>query len=178
MSIKALAVFCGSQNGKNTLYAQQAKTLGRLLAENGVALIYGGGKNGLMGSVADGAMAAGGAVHGIIPQLLTRFENQHTEITELVIVEDMHVRKRSLYERCDAALILPGGFGTLDELFEILTWNQLSIHNKKVFLLNTAGFYDHLLAHLHKMEEEGMLYTKVSEQVLVMETPEEMMQYI
>ncbi|GAA4337007.1 TIGR00730 family Rossman fold protein [Flaviaesturariibacter amylovorans] len=178
MSLRSLAIFCGSKNGNNPLFVQHAQALGRMLAERGVALIYGGGRNGLMGAAADSVMSAGGKVHGIIPQHLRQWEHQHNDITELVVVEDMHVRKRTLYERCDAALILPGGFGTLDELFEILTWNQLSLHNKKVFLLNSAGFYDHLLAHLRTMQEEGFLYTNIEEQVIVLASPEEMEQHL
>ncbi|RYY97958.1 MAG: TIGR00730 family Rossman fold protein [Chitinophagaceae bacterium] len=178
MPLRSLAIFCGSKNGNNPLFVEHARALGRALAERGVALIYGGGRNGLMGAVADSAMGAGGAVHGVIPQHLAQFEHQHEAITELVVVEDMHVRKRTLYERCDAALILPGGFGTLDELFEILTWNQLSLHNKKVFLLNSAGFYDHLLAHLRTMQDEGFLYTRIEDQVIVLQGPEEMEQHL
>jgi uncharacterized protein (TIGR00730 family) len=178
MELKALAVFCGSKNGNNPAFRNDAERIGKLLASRGVSLIYGGGRNGLMGASADGAMAGGGTVRGVIPQVLTQFEHQHTDITELVVVEDMHIRKRTLYEMCDAALILPGGFGTLDELFEILTWNQLSIHNKQVFLLNTAGFYDHLIAHVRKMQEEGFLYTKIEEQIIVLQQPQDIERYL
>jgi uncharacterized protein (TIGR00730 family) len=178
MKYKALAIFCGSKNGNNPAYRADAEALATLLAKSGITLIYGGGRNGLMGASADSAMAAGGAVRGVIPQALTTFEHHHTDITELTIVEDMHVRKRTLYNMCDGALILPGGFGTLDELFEILTWNQLSIHNKPVFLLNTAGFYDHLLAHIRKMNEEGFLYTKIDEQLIVLNSPGDMGPYL
>ena len=129
-----------------------------MLAKYGVELIYGGGRNGLMGVVADTVMDAGGIVRGVIPQVLIEWEHQHENISELLVVEDMHVRKRKMYELCDAAIILPGGFGTLDELFEILTWNQLSIHDKKIFILNTEGFYDHLASHLEHADREGFLY--------------------
>src|SRR5689334_21081221 len=145
MPIRSLAIFCGSKMGKNPLYQQHAEALGKLLADAGVELIFGGGKNGLMGASADSAMAAGGTVRGVIPEVLRAWEHQHTGISELLVVEDMHVRKRKLYDLSDGAIILPGGFGTLDELFEMLTWNQLSIHDKKIFLSNTAGFYDHLV---------------------------------
>ncbi|RYZ23330.1 MAG: TIGR00730 family Rossman fold protein [Chitinophagaceae bacterium] len=178
MQLKALAVFCGSKNGNNPAYRADAEAIGTLLAQRGVSLIYGGGRNGLMGASADGAMAGGGTVRGVIPQVLTQWEHQHTDITELVVVEDMHVRKRTLYEMCDAALVLPGGFGTLDELFEILTWNQLSIHNKQVFLLNTAGFYDHLMAHVQKMFEEGFLYTRPDEQIILLQQPRDIESYL
>jgi len=178
MKVTSLAVFCGSKDGKNPAYRNEAEAIGRLLAGRGVALIYGGGRNGLMGAAADGAMQNGGTVRGVIPQVLTQWEHQHTDITELMVVEDMHIRKRTLYEMCDAAIILPGGYGTLDELFEILTWNQLSIHNKMVFLLNTAGFYDHLIAHARRMQEEGFLYTAIEEQIIILEKAEDILQHI
>src|SRR6478609_1648250 len=153
--INKLAIFCGSKTGANELYAQHAQELGKILGKHSVELIYGGGKKGLMGIVADTVMQAGGIVRGVIPKVLTEWEHQHDNISELVVVDDMHIRKRKMYELCDAAIILPGGFGTLDELFEIVTWNQLSIHDKKIFILNTAGFYDPLLTHMHHLEKEG-----------------------
>jgi uncharacterized protein (TIGR00730 family) len=107
-----------------------------------------------MGCVANGVLEKGGRVIGIIPELLTGWERQHDGITELIVVENMHVRKRMLYEKADAAIILPGGFGTMDELFELLTWNQLSIHDKPVFILNSGGFYDALLQHMQIMMQE------------------------
>jgi uncharacterized protein (TIGR00730 family) len=113
---------------------QKRQRLAVILADNQVELIYGGGKKGLMGVVADTVMEKGGIVRGVIPQVLIEWEHQHENISELVVTDDMHLRKRKMYELCDAAIILPGGFGTLDELFEILTWNQLSIHDKKVFV--------------------------------------------
>ena len=131
-----------------------------------------------MGCVADAIMAKGGIVRGVIPQLLIEWESQHNEISELMIVDDMHQRKRKMYELCDAALILPGGFGTLDELFELLTWNQLSLHDKKVFILNSGGFYNHLLAHLQLLTDEGFLYGKLEEQITVLNEPEELLKYM
>ena len=168
-----LAIFCGSKTGSNEAYAEAAGALAHILADEGVELIYGGGKNGLMGIVADGVMGKGGTVRGVIPQVLMNWESQHEGITELLIVEDMHLRKRKIYELCDGAIILPGGFGTLDELFEILTWNQLSIHDKKIFILNTANFYDHLIAHLHHMQSEGFLYGELLSCLTVLNEPEE-----
>src|SRR5688500_17235319 len=125
MAIRSLAIFCGSKTGVNKLYMQQATELGKILAENNVTVIDGGGKKGLMGCIADTALQYGGIVRGVMPKGLVEKEHQHDTLTELMIVEDMHQRKRKLYELCDAALILPGGFGTLDEMFEIITWNQL-----------------------------------------------------
>jgi len=171
--INKVAIFCGSRFGTNNIYIEHARSLAGIFAENKIELIYGGGKNGLMGIVADTVMEKGGIVRGVIPQILINWESQHKNISELVVVEDMHVRKRKLYDLCDAAVILPGGFGTLDELFEILTWNQLSIHDKKIFVLNSAGFYDHLIAHLKHLETEAFLYGKLSEVLTVLSEPEE-----
>ena len=178
MALQSIAVFCGSKNGKNPLFAQQAARLGTLIAQHHYTMIYGGGKNGLMGCVADACMAAGGTVRGIIPNRLIEWETQHTGISELTVVEDMHQRKRMMYELCDAAVILPGGFGTLDELFEMVTWNGLALHDKKVFLLNSGGFYNHLLQHLQLLQDEGFLYTNLQEQMVILNTPEEIKNYL
>jgi uncharacterized protein (TIGR00730 family) len=171
MELKSIAVFCGSKNGNNPLYVQHATLLGNLLAENNVCLIYGGGNNGLMGWVANGVLEKNGRVIGIIPELLNKWERQHDGITELIVVENMHVRKRMLYEKADAAIILPGGFGTLDELFEMLTWNQLSIHDKPVYILNSGGFYDAMLLHMQRMMEEGFLYNPLEKVITVLSEP-------
>lgn len=176
--INKLAIFCGSKTGSNPLYEQQAKVLAEILAEQKIELIYGGGKSGLMGVVANSVLAKSGIVRGVIPQVLVDWEHQHDEISELFVVDDMHVRKRKLYDLCDGAIILPGGFGTLDELFEILTWNQLSIHDKKIFILNSGGFYNHLLAHLQLLSEEGFLYGKLEEKLTVLNAPEDLEQYL
>ncbi len=178
MKIQSIAIFCGSKAGKDPVFVQHASELGKILAANGVTLIFGGGRNGLMGAAADSVMKYGGTVRGVIPQVLIEWEHQHENISELLVVEDMHVRKRKLYELCDAALILPGGFGTLDELFEILTWNQLSIHDKKIFILNSAGFYDHLLAHLQKLQEQDFLYGDLPEQFTVLNEPADMVEHL
>jgi len=172
--IKKLAIFCGSRNGNHPKYAEEARALAGLLARYRVELIYGGGRNGLMGVVADTVMEQGGTVRGVIPQVLIEWEHQHENISELLVVEDMHVRKRKMYELCDAAIILPGGFGTLDELFEILTWNQLSIHDKKIFILNTEGFYDHQVAHLQHAEREGFLYGELKDLLTVIREAKEL----
>ena len=178
MKIQALAIFCGSKNGNRPVYREHAIELGKILAAQGKTLIYGGGKNGLMGAAADSAMESGGTVRGVIPHILTQWEHQHENISELLVVEDMHVRKRKIYEMCDAAIILPGGFGTLDELFEILTWNQLSIHDKKIFIMNSEGFYDHLLAHLRHLADNGFLYGELAEQFTVLKEPSDLLQYL
>ena len=178
MTIQSLAVFCGSKNGTNQLYTEHAAALGKLMAENTIRLIYGGGSAGIMGTIADNVMRYGGKVTGIIPKILLAWEVQHKHITELIVSDDMHIRKKTLYSLCDAALILPGGFGTLDELFEIVTWNQLSIHDKPVFILNTAGFYNHLILHIQKMREEEFLYEKGEKVIRIIDSPAELLNYI
>ncbi|MFT3981985.1 MAG: TIGR00730 family Rossman fold protein [Ferruginibacter sp.] len=178
MHIHAIAVFCGSKTGKNILFEQHTKTLGHILAEKNITLIYGGGNKGLMAAVANAVLEKKGKVIGIIPKVLTEWEHQHDGLTELHIVETMHVRKQMLYEKCDAAVILPGGYGTLDEVFEMLTWNQLSIHNKRIFILNTDGFYDALIAHMKKMQEEGFLYGNHEEKMTILQVPEDILQYL
>lgn len=176
--INKLAIFCGSKNGNNPLYEQHAVVLADLLAEKKVELIYGGGKTGLMGVVANTVLKKRGIVRGVIPKVLVDWEHQHDEISELFVVEDMHVRKRKLYELCDGAIILPGGFGTLDEFFETLTWNQLSIHDKKIFIMNSGGFYNHLLAHMKLLSDEGFLYGELEEKFVVLNEPEELEGYL
>ncbi|MEO6915580.1 MAG: TIGR00730 family Rossman fold protein [Chitinophagaceae bacterium] len=156
--IKSVAVFCGSRLGNNPLFAQHAGELGKLIAILNIKLVYGGGKKGLMGIVADAVLKHAGAVIGIIPKVLVEWEQQHEGLTELAIVPDMHSRKKMMYESCDAAIVLAGGFGTLDELFEMITWNQLKIHDKRIYFLNSGGYYNHLISHLKQMDREGFLY--------------------
>ncbi|MEO5647944.1 MAG: TIGR00730 family Rossman fold protein [Chitinophagaceae bacterium] len=171
MSIKSLAVFCGSKTGNNPLYVEHAKQLGYILAEKNITLVYGGSTKGIMGALANAALEKKGKVIGVMPKVLVEWEHQHMGLTELHEVADMHVRKALIYEKCDAALILPGGFGTLDEFFEMLTWNQLTIHDKKIFVLNSAGFYDHLIAHMKKLEEEKFLYESAVERMTIVNEP-------
>ncbi|MEO6405351.1 MAG: TIGR00730 family Rossman fold protein [Ferruginibacter sp.] len=178
MQIKSLAVFCGSKTGNNPVFAHHAKTLGHLLAENKINIIYGGGNKGLMGAIANAALEKNGNVIGIIPKLLTEAEHQHDGLNELHIVDTMHMRKQMIYEKADAAIILPGGFGTLDEVFEILTWNQLSIHIKKIFFLNSGGFYHHLLAHIHMMQDENFLYGHVEDKMTILHEPAELIPFL
>lgn len=173
-NFNSLAVFCGSKTGSNPVFGADAVVLGHWLAEHGIRLVYGGGSAGLMGIVADAVLEKGGRVTGIIPSLLLEWEVQHRALTELIIAEDMHQRKKELYSRCDAALVLPGGFGTLDELFEIITWNQLTIHDKPIFILNSAGFYDALLQHIERMKKEGFLYQEAIDKIQVIKTVEEL----
>src|SRR6201986_4498839 len=173
MNIESVAVFCGSHSGKNPLFTQHVKELGKLLAMLKVKLVYGGGHKGLMGTLADAVLAHEGRIMGIIPELLISWEHQHKGLTELAVVPDMHTRKKMMYDRCDAAVVLPGGFGTLDEFFEMLTWNQLKIHSKKIFVLNSGGFYNHLHNHLRQMEKEDFLYEVLEQRMIFCETPVE-----
>ena len=177
MAIQSLAVFCGSKNGNKPVFKLHAEQLGKLMAEKNVKLIYGGGSAGIMGIIADSVMQYGGNVTGIIPKILLEWEVQHRSITELIIADDMHTRKKTIYSLCDAALILPGGFGTLDELFEIVTWNQLTIHDKHIFILNSGGFYNHLLQHIQLMKEENFLYEEAIKRISVIEDPAELVTY-
>ena len=174
MKIRSMVVFCGSQSGLSPAYEEQTALLGKLLAEHKIKIIYGGGNKGLMAAVANGALKAGGEVTGIMPKILSDFEHQHNGLTELMIVDTMHTRKKLLYAMSGAAIILPGGYGTLDEMFEMLTWNQLRIHEKKIFFLNINNFYDHLIAHIQKMYEEKFLYSNPAEQMTVIEKAEDM----
>ncbi len=176
--IQSLAVFCGSKNGNNPIFSEHATALGKLLAQNNITLIYGGGGKGIMGSLANAVIEFNGTVIGVIPKIILTWEQQHEGLTHLLVVEDMHERKRKMYDLCDAALILPGGFGTLDELFEMLTWNQLSIHNKPVFILNSNGFYDHLIQHILLLEKNDFLHEPISKRLVFLNHPEEIAPFL
>ncbi|TMI86930.1 MAG: TIGR00730 family Rossman fold protein [Bacteroidetes bacterium] len=178
MKINSLAVFCGSKNGNNPVYINHAKELGKLLAKKNITLIYGGGSTGIMGAVADAMLEGGGKVIGIITKKLVDWEHQHKGITDLSIVDDMHIRKQRMYDLCDSAVILPGGVGTLDEFFEMVTWNQLSIHDKKIYIINSDNFFDFLLKHIQQMEKQGFLYESVLERITVLDEPEQLLQYL
>lgn len=158
--MKSICVFCGSAAGANPVYAATARELGRELAARKLALVYGGGRVGLMGEVASAALAAGGTVVGVIPHALALKEIAQEDCTELVVVDTMHERKALMADRSDAFVALPGGFGTCDELFEILTWAQLGIHNRPVAVLNVNGFFTPLLAWLDHIVTEGLLRPK------------------
>ena len=142
------------------MFIQHVKELGKLLAMLKVKLVYGGGHKGLMGALADSVLKHEGRIMGIMPELLIEWEVQHKGLTELAVVPDMHTRKKMIYDRCDAVIVLPGGFGTLDELFETLAWNQLKIHDKKIYILNSDGFYNHLQKHISLMQKEDFCRMK------------------
>jgi len=175
MAIQSLAVFCGSKPGANPLFLQQAKDLGYRLAAHDVTLIYGGSKKGMMGAIADAVLEKKGKVIGVMPRVLSGIEHSHGGLSEMHETDDMHARKKMIYDKADAAMVLPGGYGTMDELFEMLTWNQLSIHDKKIYILNTAGFYNCLLAQLKIMEQENFLHRNMSEFLTILQAPEELL---
>jgi len=154
---KSVAVFCAASDGVRPVYREMAQELGRTLAGRGIGLIYGGAKVGLMGAVADATLAAGGRVVGVIPLVLVDKEIAHDGLSELHVVDTMHTRKKLIGEKADAFLALPGGFGTFEELFEVLAWQTLKLHAKPVVVLNAGGFYDSMLAFLDVCEGEGML---------------------
>ena len=155
--LRSVCVYCGSGVGNNPAYQEAARTLGRSLAENGVGLIYGGGGVGLMGEVARAALDAGGRVTGIIPDFLSEREHMLSDADELIVVKDMHERKRLMFERSDAFAALPGGVGTLEELVEQLTWSQLGRHRKPIIVVNIEGFWAPFLHLLTHMREDGFI---------------------
>jgi uncharacterized protein (TIGR00730 family) len=151
---KNVCVYCGSSTRVDQVYQEAALRLGEILARANMGVVYGGGKLGLMGLIADSTIAHGGQVVGFIPKLLTKYEGAHPNLTEIHIVDTMHTRKRLMSERADAFVILPGGFGTLDELFEILTWRQLQMHDKPIIVVNINHYWDPLKSLIHNVVEE------------------------
>ena len=149
--LKSLCIFCGSQIGNNPEFLRAAESLGRALAVNGTTLVFGGGRVGLMGAAADAALKGGGSVLGVIPKFLKDKELAHSGLTEMIVVPDMPTRKRVMFERSDAFCVLPGGVGTLEEMFEIVSWRQLHRHNKPIIVLNTAGYWSNLLGLLDQI---------------------------
>jgi uncharacterized protein (TIGR00730 family) len=173
MALRTLCVFCASASGARPSYREAATDLGRQLAARDIGLVYGGATAGLMGAVADAVLAGGGRVIGVIPHVLVDKEISHSGCTELHVVDTMHTRKALMGERADAFLILPGGFGTFEELFEVLAWQTLRLHSKPMCLLNTEGFYDGLLKFLDHCVVEGVLKPQAREILLVADTVDE-----
>lgn len=155
--MKAIAVFCGSSKGFNSEYSKSAQKLGQVFAKEKIKLVYGAGNVGLMGEMADSILNHGGEVLGVIPDFLKAKEVCHTELTELKVTDTMHERKAYMDDHCDGVIMLPGGFGTLDEFFEMLTWKQLHLHKKPIGIWNINGYYDHLLKHIEHMVKEGFV---------------------
>lgn len=173
--IKRIVVYCGANVGNNPAYRAAAESVGRTLAEQGIGLVYGGGGVGLMGVVADAALAAGGEVIGVIPEALKALEVEHKNLTEMHVVPDMHSRKAMMLGLSDGVIAMPGGFGTMDELFEALTWSQLDYHRKLCGLLNVAGYYDHLLAWVKHSVDVGLVKAVNMELIVPGETVEELL---
>lgn len=165
--MKGIVVFCGSSEGTDPQFAKDAYNLGKTLAQQQIDLIYGGAKIGIMGKVAQGALDNEGRVIGVIPEFLKRKEVYHDGLSELIITQNMHDRKLKMHELSDGILMLPGGFGTLEEFFEMLTWAQLGLHPYPIAVLNTNGFYDELLQMLKKMVEKGFVKKENLDAILV-----------
>lgn len=174
--MKNITVFCGSQKGTNTTFEEQASLLGKSLAERNIGLVYGGADIGLMGAVANGALLAGGNVIGVLPEFLQTREIAQQNLTELIVVRSMHERKMKMNELSDGIIALPGGFGTLEELFEILTWVQLGLQNKPIGILNVDGYYDLLIGFVDSMVSNGFLRAEDQKLLIVRNTIEELLQ--
>ena len=170
-----ITVFCGSNFGTDNEFEFQAKELGKKLALENIELVYGGANVGLMGAVANGALEESGKVIGVLPSFLKSKEIAHEGLTELILVESMLERKSKMNDLCDGVIALPGGFGTLDELFEMLTWGQLGLHKKPIGILNTNGFYNDLITFLDKMVEKGLLKEVNRNMVLISENIDELL---
>ncbi|MFE3847010.1 TIGR00730 family Rossman fold protein [Flavobacterium sp. LB3P45] len=173
--MKRITVFCGSSFGNEKNYELQAFLLGSVMAKKNIDLVYGGAKVGLMGAVANGVLSENGNVFGVLPRFLMSKEVAHDNLTELIIVESMHERKTRMNELSDGVIALPGGFGTLEEFFEMLTWGQLGLHKKPIGILNVDGFYDLLLQFIQKMVDSGFLKEINQKMILVSGTAEELL---
>jgi uncharacterized protein (TIGR00730 family) len=169
--VQRVCVNCGSNFGSDPAFKAAATAVGRLLAEQGRGLVSGGGSVGLMGVVADATLAGGGEVIGVIPRKLVELEKEHRGLTKLIETDTMHERKRLMMEHADGFLVLPGGYGTLEELFEVIAWLQLGFHRKPVGLLNVAGFYDAMLVQLDHMAASGLLKAEHRAMLLVSSDP-------
>ncbi|MEM7551082.1 MAG: TIGR00730 family Rossman fold protein [Bacteroidota bacterium] len=176
--IKSVCVFCGSSVGKKPVYAETAHKLGEVLAEKGMKLVFGGGKVGLMGATAEGCLNKGGQAIGVIPQSLYEKEVAHTGIQELKVVETMHERKKLMYDLSDAFVAMPGGYGTLDEFCEVLTWSQLGYHHKPIAFLNVEGYFDRLIDQFHYSFEEGFITQNHLDMIIVETSIEAMFEKI
>jgi uncharacterized protein (TIGR00730 family) len=174
-TIKSICVYCASGPGKNPAFMQAATRFGRILADNGIRLVYGGGSVGLMGALADAVLDRGGTVTGVIPDFLVNREHMLLRVQERIVTPDMHERKRVMFERADAFVALPGGVGTLEELVEQLTWAQLGRHKKPILILNIAHFWDPLCALIEQMEELDFIRAGMAVNLLVAERVEDIL---
>ena len=174
--MKSIAVFCGASISNDSFLNSLAYDFGKILAANNIQLVYGGAKIGLMGEVASGTLENGGNAIGVIPDFLTSKEVVHTDLSELIITETMHERKLKMYELSEGIVALPGGFGTLEELFEMLTWAQLGLHKKPIGILNINGFYDDLLSFIEVMINKELLKPSYKQLLLVANTANELLE--
>ena len=172
-SLRRVAVYCGSADGNHPAYRAEARALGEAIASAGLGLVYGGASVGLMGTVANAALDGGAEVIGVLPEVLADREIAHSGLTSLELVPTMHERKARMHELADAFIALPGGYGTLEELFEVLAWQTIKIHTKPIVLVNTNGFYDTMLTFLDHCLAEGMMTSQKREILLVANTVEE-----
>ncbi|CAN1574571.1 COG1611 Predicted Rossmann fold nucleotide-binding protein [Flavobacteriaceae bacterium] len=173
--MKRITVFCGSSSGTEEIYTSKATLLGETLAKRNIELVYGGAKVGLMGAVADGVLSEGGKVIGVLPNFLGSKEIAHPKLTQLILVDTMHERKTKMNDLSDGVIALPGGFGTLDELFEMLTWAQLGLHKKPIAILNVDGYYDALIVFVQTMVDKGLLKEVNQQMLLVSDTIDELL---
>ncbi|MEG1590069.1 TIGR00730 family Rossman fold protein [Chryseobacterium sp.] len=174
--MKSITVFCGSSFGSDEIYKEQATLLGQTLAKENIQLIYGGANVGLMGAVADGVLEKGGKAIGVLPHFLQSKEIAHNNLTELILVETMHERKTKMNELCDGVIVLPGGYGTLEEFFEMITWAQLGLHKKPIAILNIDGFYDDLIKLVQTMVDKGFLKHINQEMLLVSDSIDQLLE--
>lgn len=172
-NIKSLCVFCGAQNNVPKHFLDMGAEFGKHLAKKNIRMIYGGGDCGLMGAAANASLDAGGKVVGVFPMSLKEIENEHQSLTEIIIVESMHERKKKMYDLTDAFVVLPGGFGTMDEMFEIITWKQLLLHEKPVIIVNYKGYWDHLVALMDNIVDNGFAKPETKLLYQVVDTPED-----
>lgn len=175
IKMKRISVFCGSSMGNGEIFKNVTRKLGMAIAQRNIGLVYGGAKVGLMGEIADAVLAAGGNVIGVLPTFLLQKELAHEGLTELILVDTMHERKTKMNELCDGVLALPGGFGTMEELFEMLTWGQLGLHKKPVGILNIGGFYDSLNLLTNTMVDFGFLKPANRDMLLVDDSIEDLL---
>lgn len=174
--MKSITVFCGSSFGSDDIYKEQATLLGKTLAKQNIQLIYGGADTGLMGAIADGALSEGGKVTGVLPHFLQSKEIAHKNLTDLILVETMHERKTKMNDLCEGVIVLPGGYGTLEEFFEMITWAQLGLHKKPIGILNIDGFYDDLINLVQNMVDKGFLKQVNRDMLLVSENIDELLE--
>ncbi len=173
--MKRITVFCGARLGADASYEQQATALGKALANQNIGLVYGGADLGLMGAVSNGALSANGEVIGVLPKFLQNREIAHKELTELILVESMHERKTKMNDLCDGIIALPGGIGTLEELFEIMTWVQLGLQNKPIGILNVNNYFESLIAFIDNMISSGFLRAVDKELLIVSDNIEDLL---